>query len=73
MRQDLSSIVFGWDRATDERSLCAFLERFCRPELLATLVPRLSGEEITAVVDQLTGLMGAHLSEEEYHRLFTGK
>lgn len=65
-----SEMAFGLDRATDESSLLLFLERFARPELLATLVPRLDEQEIIAVLDQLGDLMKKHLREPEYHRLF---
>ncbi|MBA3013446.1 MAG: hypothetical protein KKD63_11280 [Proteobacteria bacterium] len=70
---DASSICFGWDRATDERSLQAFLQRFCRPELLAVLTPRLTDSELTGLIDHISGLMKNHLSEKEYHSLFLGK
>ena len=63
-------ISFGWDRATDERSLAAFLQRFSRPALLEALLPRLSDPEIGDLVDHLSRLMRRHLSEGEYHRLF---
>ena len=65
-----ATICFGWDRSTDERSCQAFLLRFCRPELLALLTPRLTDQELTALIDHLSGLMKSHLSEGEYHRLF---
>ncbi len=65
-----NEMAFGLDRDTDERSLQLFLERFTRPELLAALLPRLSDQEITALLDQLSGLMKNHLREPEYHRLF---
>lgn len=63
-------ICFGLDRPTDEASLIAFIERFARPGLLASLVPRLADSEITAALDFLTDLMQKHLSDKEYHRLF---
>ena len=63
-------ICFGWDRATDERSCQAFVQRFSRQELLATLAPRLTDQELIGLIDHLTGLMKRHLSEGEYHRLF---
>ena len=65
-----SEMAFGLDRATDERSLALFMERFSRPELLAALVPRLDDREIEALLDHLTGLLKNHLREPEYHRLF---
>ncbi|MDA8161116.1 MAG: hypothetical protein M0T76_10405 [Desulfobacteraceae bacterium] len=67
---DAREISFGWDRATDERSLAAFLQRFSRPALLEALLPRLSDPEIGDLVDHLSRLMRRHLSEGEYHRLF---
>ena len=68
--QRASEIAFGLDRTTDEHSLILFLERFARPELLTTLVPRLDDQEIVALLDQLSELMKKHLREPEYHRLF---
>lgn len=68
-----TAICFGWDRATDERSCQAFVRRFSRPDLLAALTPRLTDQELTALIDHLSGLMKRHLSEGEYHRLFLGE
>ena len=65
-----SDIVFGWDRATDERSLAAFVQRFGRQRLLSVLLPRLADDELALVIEQLSGLLRRHLSEGEYHRLF---
>lgn len=64
------SIVFGFDRNTDEQSLQLFLQRFTDKELMEVLLPRLRDEEILATVDFLSRMMYNHLSEEEYHRLF---
>lgn len=64
------AICFGLNRTTDENSLRIFLQRFAAPSLLATLVPRLTDQEISACVDLLTQLLKNHLSEKEYHRLF---
>ncbi len=65
-----TDLAFGWDRTTDERSCQAFVQRFSRPALLAALTPRLTDQELTALIDHLSGLMKRHLSEGEYHRLF---
>ena len=65
-----TAISFGWDRATDESSCQAFVQRFSRQGLLAALTPRLTDQELTALIDHLSGLMKKHLSEGEYHRLF---
>lgn len=67
---DAYSIVFGFGRKTDERSLEAFIERFADKKFMQTLLPRLQDEDITDMVNFLTGIMRKHLSEKEYHRLF---
>ncbi|MDF1577365.1 MAG: hypothetical protein RQ753_00510 [Desulfurivibrionaceae bacterium] len=67
------SMVFGFDRATDETSLAVFLEKIAGRPMLQTLVPRLENHEIEGIVDLFTGLMKKHLSKEEYHRFFLGE
>ena len=64
------SIVFGFDRKTDEQSLTAFVLRFADKELLKVLLPRLQDKDILATVDFLTTIMQKYLSEKEYHSLF---
>ena len=64
------SIVFGFDRAMDEKSLLQFLQRFTAKNLLGVLVPRLQDDDIFTIVDFLTAIMKKHLSEKEYHSLF---
>ena len=71
--ESAEAISFGWDRATDERSCQAFVQRFSRSELLSVLTPRLTDPELTGLIDHLSKLMKKHLSEREYHRLFLGK
>lgn len=70
---DFAKICFGLDRVTDERSLAVFLRLFSRDELLRTLVPRLADQDITQLVDTVTGILRDHLQEEEYHELFLCK
>ena len=65
-------ICFGLNRATDEQSLAIFLRLFSREELLQALIPRLQDNEITDLVDRLTGILHNHLEEKEYHELFLG-
>jgi hypothetical protein len=67
---DFQKICFGLNRQTDEKSLAIFLRLFSRDALLQALVPRLSDEEIIALVDQLTNVLRNHLQEGEYHELF---
>ena len=66
------SMVFGFDRTTDEKSIAVFLQKIVDPDLLAKLVPRLEDQEIESVLQLFTGLMKKHLSKNEFHRLFLG-
>lgn len=63
-------ICFGLDRKTDDASLVELLVRFSRPPLLATLVPRLSEQEIDELVELTGKLLHRHLKHHEYHQLF---
>ncbi|WP_417916227.1 hypothetical protein [Candidatus Electronema sp. JC] len=65
-------ICFGLSRELDEQSLALFLRLFSRDELLNALIPRLAEEEISGLVDKLTGILRRHLAETEYHELFLG-
>lgn len=62
----------GLGRETDLATLAVYLQRFSADELLETLLPRLSGEEVAALFEAVGGAMRRHLSEAEYHRLFLG-
>lgn len=70
--QSATSICFGMNRALDEQSLATFLQRATSDALLQELIPRLADDELSSVVDFLTGLMHKHFSEQEYHKLFLG-
>ncbi|MDW7772931.1 MAG: hypothetical protein SCH71_08580 [Desulfobulbaceae bacterium] len=66
------TILFGLNRAEDERSLASFLKLFGREQLTAVLIPRMTAGEIEQIVDLLSAIMRNHLSEKEYHSLFLG-
>ncbi len=70
---DINEICFGMDRKTDEESLALFIRHFSSPEVLEALIPRLSNEEITEILDFLSKIMGNHFKESEYHSLFLGR
>ena len=70
---DPNAICFGFNRETDEESLQYFIRTFARPELLRVLVPRMTDEEISQLLDDLSTLMGKHFKEKEYHTLFLGR
>jgi hypothetical protein len=63
-------VGFGLDRETDEKSLKVYLQKFSDDEFLKALIPRLTDEEIQAILEFISGYLKTHLKEEEYHRLF---
>jgi len=67
---DAYTIVFGFDRASDEHSFELFMRQFVDKKLMETLLPRMLDKDISATVDFLTGIMRKHLTEKEYHSLF---
>lgn len=62
-------MLFGLNRATDEKSLQELLEQFSKRKLTDVLVPRMTDDEIDQLVEQLMGIMRNHFSDEEYHSL----
>ena len=70
MALSADGICFGLDRDLDVRSLVTYLRLFGREKFATLLAERMTSEEIIALVDDLTGLMRRHLSEDEYHRYF---
>ena len=63
-------VAFGLSRDIDEKSLMYYLQKFSDDDLLKTLVPRLSDEEINRMFALISELMRNHLDDREYHRLF---
>lgn len=68
-----AEMCFGLNRDTDERSLAVFLQMLTSDEMLETLIPRLTDDDIGQTVDFLTHMMKKHLQENEYHSLFLGE
>ena len=63
-------VAFGLARDIDEASLIVTLQKFSDDRLLEVLRSRLSEDEIRKTVDWIMALLHAHLTKEEYHRLF---
>lgn len=63
-------VAFGLSREIDEKSLMYYLQKFSDDDLLRTLVPRLSDEEINRMFAIISEFMRNHLNDNEYHRLF---
>ncbi len=63
-------VGFGFDRPTDEATVQVYLQKFSDDELMRTLLPRMSDEELGRIFDLVSEIIRRHLSEEEYHKLF---
>ena len=61
---------FGYDRATDEKTIMYYLQKFSDDRHLETIIPRLTGDELSQLFEMLSKLMKNHLSDSEYHHLF---
>lgn len=65
-----ANLAFGLDPELDKKALICYLQKFSDDQLLQSLVPRLSQQEMQEVLDLIYRLLRAHLSEKEYHELF---
>lgn len=63
-------VGYGLDRETDQATLQVYLQKFSDDALMKNLLPRLRQGEMDQLFDLLSGLLRAHLKEEEYHELF---
>lgn len=63
-------VGFGLDRATDEAALTVYLQKFADDAHMAVMRGRMTDDEIVELFGLLSRLLRAHLSAEEYHRLF---
>jgi len=63
-------VGFGLDRETDENTIIYYLQKFSDDELMATLVKRMTDDELDEIFRLLTRLLKNHLTEPEYHTLF---
>lgn len=63
-------VGFGLDRETDENTIIYYLQKFSDDELMATLVKRMTDDELDEIFSLLTRLLKNHLTEPEYHTLF---
>lgn len=63
-------VGYGLNRETNENTLVYYLQKFSDDELMKVLMSRLSDMEMDDMFDRISALLGRHLTEEEYHRLF---
>jgi len=63
-------VAFGLSREVDEKSLIYYLQKFSDDDLVKTLVPRLTDEEINRLFELMSQLMRKYFTDEEYHEYF---
>lgn len=63
-------VGFGFNRETDEKTICYYLQKFSDDALMENLLKKLSDQELQELFDTITRLLKKHLSDREYHRLF---
>ncbi len=63
-------VGFGADRETDENTIIYYLQKFSDDTLMASLVKRMTDDELAEIFTLVSRLMKHHLKESEYHRLF---
>jgi len=63
-------IGFGFNRKTDEHTICYYLQKISDDTLMQNLLKKMSDQDLQVLFDVLTRLLRTYLSEEEYHRLF---
>jgi hypothetical protein len=63
-------VGLGADRATDERTVIYYLQKFSDDKLMQTIIPRLGQDELLEVFDLINRLLKSHLKHSEYHELF---
>jgi len=63
-------VGFGLDRKTNENTVMYCLQKFAEDRFMEQMKKRLTDEELEEIFNLIMRLAKAHLSEQEYHRLF---
>lgn len=63
-------VGFGLDRSTNEKTVIYYLQKLSDDALMEKIIPRLGDNELEDLFFSVSRLLKAHLSEDEYHRLF---
>jgi hypothetical protein len=63
-------VGYGADRETDEHTIMVYLQKFSDDQFLATIIKRMTDEELLDVFNLINRLLKKHLTEFEYHSLF---
>lgn len=63
-------VGYGFDRATDEKTIIYYLQKFSDDHLMNILVKKLSDADIEKIFELVNYILKKYLSENEYHALF---
>ena len=63
-------VGFGFNRDTDEKTVCFYLQKFSDDAVMKKLLNKLSDEELEDLFNMMTKLLKKHLTDADYHRLF---
>ena len=63
-------VGIGADRNTDENTVMVYLQKFSDDNLMQTLIPRLTDDELSEIFTLISRLLKKHLKHSEYHQLF---
>jgi len=63
-------VGFGMDRSTNEKTVIYYLQKLSDDALMEKVIPRLNDDELEDLFFFASRILKAHLSEDEYHRLF---
>ncbi len=63
-------IGIGADRNADENTVMVYLQKFSDDNLMQTLIPRLTDDELSEIFALINRLLKKHLKHSEYHHLF---
>jgi hypothetical protein len=61
---------YGLDRQSNEATVHVFLQKFADDELMKTVLPRMTDEDLDALFEVMGKMLRKYLTEPEYHRLF---
>jgi len=63
-------VGFGFNRETDEKTVCYYLQKLSDDILMEKLLTKLSDDELEELFALMTRLLKQHLTDAEYHQLF---
>ncbi len=61
---------YGLDRQTNEDTVQVFLQKFSDDTLMATILERMSDEDLTELFEFTSRMLKKYLTDPEYHALF---